>query len=432
MIFCIVYVFSIFKYLAFAMKNNIFDIRDFGAIGDNQTLNTLAIQNAIDACHNAGGGRVVIENGQYVSGTISLKSYVELHIERNAVLVGSKEIEDYPENNVKHVNTSMLPRGRNACFILADECESIAITGMGKIYCSGEKFVEKAEHYYMPYKRVDKPTPPRVVFFTGCRNVKLEDTFYVNEVAGWTFWIHDCEYVNISKLKVECNLDMPNNDGIHINSSRNVCVSDCNLTCSDDTLVVRANNASLQERKVCENITITNCNLHSHAAGIRIGWLNDGTIRNCTFSDLTMTDCTTGVSISLPINESSERWPDQGVEATKIENLNFNNIVMQKGYDSLILINVGNHENTHCAGIKGLYFNNIHATGFRMPHIVGRNDVILQDIIFSNCTFEQLSFEDVNDGKNHGSLFHHDIIPHPLTIKHANVAFNNTTFKTIG
>lgn len=415
------------------MSNQIYNIDEFGAIGDNKTLNTKAIQAAIDECHKNGGGKVVIENGEYVSGTIFLKSFVELHIERNATLVGSKEIEDYPENDVKHVNTAMLPRGRNACFIMADECENISITGMGKIYCSGENFVEKADNYYMPYKRVDKPTPPRIVFLAGCKNVKIEDTFYINEVAGWTFWIHDCDYVNIRGIKVECDLDMPNNDGIHINSSRNVCVSDCNLTCSDDTLVVRANNASLKEKKVCENVSITNCNLHSHAAGIRIAWLNDGVIRNCNFSNLTMTDCTTGVSISLPINSGEERWPDQGIEPTQIENLSFNNIVMQKGYDSLILINVGNHKNTLCKHIKGLYFDNIHAEGFRMPHIVGREDAVLDDIYFTNCTFKQLKPEDVNDGKNHGSLFHHDTnIAHGLTIKHANVNFNNTSFNIIG
>lgn len=105
---------------------------------------------------------------------------------------------------------------------------------------------------------------------------------------------------------------------------------------------------------------------------------------------------------------------------------------MQKGYDSLIHINVGEHENTMCAGIKGLYFNNIHASGFRMPHIVGRKDAVLQDIYFPNCTFEQLNFEAVNDGKNHGSLFHHDTLPHSLTIKYANVYMNNTDFKIIG
>ena len=75
------------------MKSNIFDIRDFGAIGDNKTLNTVAIQLAIDECHKNGGGRVLIENGEYVSGTLHLKSFVELYIDRNAVLVGSKEID---------------------------------------------------------------------------------------------------------------------------------------------------------------------------------------------------------------------------------------------------------------------------------------------------------------------------------------------------
>ena len=67
-----------------------------------------------------------------------------------------------------------------------------------------------------------------------------------------------------------------------------------------------------------------------------------------------------------------------------------------------------------------------------MPRIVGRKDAVLQDIYFPNCTFEQLNFEAVNDGKNHGSLFHQDTLPHSLTIKYANVYMNNTDFKIIG
>ena len=105
----------------------------------------------------------------------------------------------------------------------------------------------------------------------------------VNQPAGWSYWIHDCDFVTCDRLKINANVQYPNNDGIHINSSRNVTVSNCSIVCGDDCLVVRANNASLSENKVCERVVVTNCNLTSYASGIRIGWLNDGVIKNCAF-----------------------------------------------------------------------------------------------------------------------------------------------------
>lgn len=413
--------------------SNVYNVCDFGALGDGKTDCTNAIQTAIDKCSQNGGGKVLIENGEFLSKPLTLKSNVELCIEYSAVLVASTKVGDYCEReNVKHVDSKMLPRGRNACFIFADECENVSVTGKGKIFCSGENFVEKDDSYYTPFKRVDKPTPPRVMFFAGCKNVKLLDFSIVNETAGWTFWIHDCDECLVKSVTVRCNLDMPNNDGIHVNSSRNVEVTDCFLTCSDDTLVVRANNASLREKKVCENVRMHHCTLHSHAAGVRVGWLNDGVIRNCEFYNLEMFDCTTGVSISLPINSSDERWPDQGIEPTRIENLTFRDITMQRGYDSLLFIRIGDHQNTYCDTIKDIYFENIKANGARMPYIVGRKQNVLQNIVFRNCEFTQIPFDQVDDGENHGSLFHHDKKLHPLEIRYANVKFENTSFNIIG
>ena len=107
-----------------------------------------------------------------------------------------------------------------------------------------------------------------------------------NQPSGWSYWIHDCDYVSFNKCKIIANVQYPNNDGIHINSSRNVTVSNCDISCGDDCIIVRANNLSLAENKVCEKVTVTNCNLTSYANGIRIGWMGDGVIRNCSFSNI--------------------------------------------------------------------------------------------------------------------------------------------------
>ena len=280
----------------------VFNIKDFGAVADGITMNTYAIQKAIDTCYENGGGQVLVEGGTYMFGTIVLHSNVELHIAANATLLGSPRCEDYPERpDVKHVDSEKLPRWRNACYIYCEESENVSITGMGKIDCNGKYFVRTVENpTYWTYDRIKAPTPPRVVFFAGCKNVKITDITMVNQPAGWSYWIHDCDYVAFDRVKIFAEVEYPNNDGIHINSSRNVTISNCDITCGDDSIIVRANNASLAENKVCEKVCVTNCNLTSYSGGIRIGWKNDGVIRNCSFSNIVMTDTSSGVDITLP------------------------------------------------------------------------------------------------------------------------------------
>ena len=196
----------------------IYDIRDFGAVAGGEVKNTLAIQGAIDACHENGGGRVLISVGRYMSGTVILKSNVELHLATDGILYGSPDCADYPERpDVKHVDSKLLPRWRNGCFIFAEESENISITGLGTIDCHGEAFVTDESFCGWKHKRIDAPTPPRVIFFTGCRNVHFEGFTMTNQPAGWSFWIHDCDYVALDKLKILADVEYPNNDGIHIN-----------------------------------------------------------------------------------------------------------------------------------------------------------------------------------------------------------------------
>ena len=148
-----------------------FNVREFGAIPDGITNNTESIQKAIDECARCGGGRVVLSCGVYMTGSIILRSNVEVHIESSATLLGSPCCEDYPEKqNLTHVISENLPRRRNACLIFAENEENISITGKGKIDCNGKSFVveKTGEWTSWQYQRIDAPTPPRVVFFNGC------------------------------------------------------------------------------------------------------------------------------------------------------------------------------------------------------------------------------------------------------------------------
>lgn len=406
----------------------IYDVRNYGAVGDGKTLNTAAIQKAIDDCASKNGGTVLLEDGTYMTGSIVLRSNVNLHIEQNAVLLGSPNCGDYPEKqNLKHVISENLPRTRNASMIFAEECENISITGMGKIDCNGTRFVREKQGEWTGWRfeRIDAPTPPRVVFFEGCRNIKIEDITMLNQPSGWSYWIHDCDYVVFDKCKILAEVRYPNNDGIHINSSRNVTVSNCDIVTGDDCIVVRANNRSLAENKVCEKVTVTNCNLTSYSGGIRIGWISDGVIKNCTFSNLVMTDTVIGISIVLP---DFSKVPDRGREDTLIENLLFNNIVMDKIYGRPIKIYIGQTDGTRCEAIRNIYFSKVVASGLEFPYLCGRKDNKIRNIYFNDCRFECLSDEELPNFRQHGAADWDRSHGVPIFDNIENIVFNNTNF----
>lgn len=270
-------------------------------------------------------------------------------------------------------------------------------------------------------------------FFTGCKNVKFENFTVVNQPAGWCFWIHDCDYVTCDKLKIASETEYPNNDGIHINCSRNVTVSNCNITCGDDCLVVRANSLSLYENKICEKVTVTNCNLTSYSAGIRIAWTNDGTIRNCTFSNLVMTDTSVGISIFIPDvgprDKSLFYTSDQEREETLVENLTFDNIIMDNIYAEPIKIFLANCDNAKIKAVRDIRFSHIHAKGPRGIRLKGRAENHLDNILFSNCTFDGTDYSAFDNAEYHGAESKRDDFGQfPLLRFCDKVTFNNVSF----
>lgn len=412
-----------------------YNIRDFGAVADGKTLNTRAIQDAVNTCSANGGGRVLVENGVYSFGTIVLKSNVELHIAANATLLGSPDMNDYPErNDVKHVISQNLPRWQNACYIYCEESENVSITGMGKIDCNGKAFVVPQEKFNgWKYTRIPGPTPPRVIFFAGCKNVKFEDFTVINQPAGWCFWITDCSFVTCRSLIINSETEYPNNDGIHINCSNNVSVSDCKINCGDDCIVVRANSRALHEDRVCEKIAVTNCNLTSYSGGIRVGWCCDGIIRNCTFSNLVMTNTTVGIDIRLPalvFDPKLSYTSDIGRESTLIENLTFNNIIMDKIFAEPVKIMI-DPDTEHCKvnAVRNLYFSNIHASSPQGIQVEGRKENVIENIRFSDCTFSWIDYSEFDDDFYHGAAnasYSHG--PHPLLNHCRRVSFDNVEF----
>lgn len=219
-------------------------------------------------------------------------------------------------------------------------------------------------------------------------------------VSGGTFyWIHDCDYVRMTGLNIIADAQYPNNDGIHINSSRHVTVSDCNITCGDDSVVLRANNVSLKGNKVCEHVTITNCNLTSYSSAVRIGWTNDGTIRKNV------------------MDHTNSAGSDVGREETVVENITFSNIIMDKQAGYPIHIHLDHAEWAKVKRIHNLYFSNVHARGPELPCFEGRPDCLIEDVYLNDCTFEQTDGSELEDRGGHGPINTDADVIHPLKME---------------
>lgn len=382
-----------FTLLALTAQAKDINVKSIGARADGKTKVTKTIQKAIDDVSAAGGGRVTLSGGTFLSGSIEIKSGVELFIDADAVLLASPDISDFPDRtDARHYNSENLPRKRNAAFIFADEAENIAITGRGTIDCNGQHHVARIpdEEYGggWTFKRIHptEKTLPRVVFFAGCKYVTVTDVTMVNQPAGWSYWIHDCDFVHFDRCKILSDMRFPNNDGIHINCSRDVTVSNCIIEAGDDAIIVRANSRSLPENKACERVVVTNCTLKSWAYAIRLGWSNDGHIRNCIFSNLTITHSWLGIGMDFPRAGYNN---DFGQEYSYIEDILFSNIIMDYIYECPIHMYVA-PEDVLFKGIRNIYFTDVHARSLCGPEIFSPDENPFENLVFTNCSFTKV------------------------------------------
>lgn len=415
------------------------DLKKSGAKADGKTKCTAALQKAIDEVSAAGGGKVILSGGTFLITPVEIKSGVELFIDADAVLLASPDIKDYPERtDPKHYLTEAMPRFRNASIIYADEAENIAITGRGTIDCNGLAHVrEKSNPNWtgMQYERIHprRESLPRVVFFAGCRNVTVSGITMTNQPAGWSFWVHDCDFVKFDGVNILADVHYPNNDGIHINSSRDVAVSNCFIETGDDSIVIRANNRSLRENKVCERIVITNCSLRSWSAAIRLGWTNDGLMRNITVSNIVIRDSSKGISCTLPSLPSKNHDTDSndyGREATRVENVTFSNIQMYEIYGNPILFLPYKDEDVLFGGFKDIIFDNIQChKAIAYPYFSAREDAPAENIVFNNCSFEKVPESAMpEDVKRHGFI-RKEKIGNEVNLQ--GIVFNNTRFTVL-
>ena len=371
---------------------------------------TSLIQHAIDSISALGGGRVALTDGTYLSSPIELKSGVELHLEKGAVLLASARLEDYPDRpETRHFDTDALPRRRNIALIWADEARDISITGSGIINGNGtyhirEKSAPNGNGW--PFERIapaDKSLP-RLVFFAGCRNVLVQDVTMCNQPAGWGYWVLDCDRVRFKDCTIVNDVRYPNNDGIHVNCSRDVLISGCHIEAGDDAVVIRANSRSLKEDKPCERVVVTDCSLRSWSSAVRIGWVGDGTMRNCALTRLRIWDSSNGIGCYLPMFKYVEASNDYGRESTVVEDFWCDDIAMDEVYGNPVYFAIpADDPRVHVSAFRDVRFKNVRCRALMLPYIGQRADVDVSGVEFIDCSFSLCSPADFpGDSRQHG------------------------------
>ncbi|MDX9979375.1 MAG: glycosyl hydrolase family 28 protein [Lentisphaeria bacterium] len=361
-----------------APMNSAFDILRFGAVPDGKTVCTKAIQDAIDACHQAGGGQVVCGTGTFVTGSLQLKDRVELHLSVGCRLLGSPRLEDYTRLVAKGFRDELGPEKSAHGLIWAAYAEDIAVTGPGTIDGGGFAFYDTAN----AVGKFDKPsTPrPRIGMFYQCRKLRLQDATLVDSPC-WTLWLMQCENVQIQRLTITGNRRMRNVDGIDIDACRNVTVSDCQIETEDDCLILRSIQRLYETPAVCENVVVSNCVLDSGCQGVRVGCPGDGVIRNCTFANLVIRSANNGILCEHP-----HRYLAAGTAGTAhITNILFSQVVVDCQRNP---IKVVVEEGIALPRLAGLSFADFRIRSGAPCVIQGCKETIIRDVSFANVCLE--------------------------------------------
>jgi polygalacturonase len=265
--------FHLTLFLLVLIPNSLFskeyNILNYGALSDSSFLSTPGIQKAIDECTANGGGTVIVPAGSYKTGTIILKSNVNLHLEAGAILYGSTRLNDYIK--IKPGYLSLRTQEATIQLIYAENAENVSISGFGIINGRGRNFKKLSWND-------EGITRPHLIRFITCKQVTIENITLWNS-GCWMQHYLACDNLHIRGVKV-FNRNNFNNDGLDLDGCRNVTVSDFISDSDDDGITLKSTSP-----RPCENITITNCVISSRCNAIKLGTESNGGFKNICISN---------------------------------------------------------------------------------------------------------------------------------------------------
>jgi polygalacturonase len=247
------------------IPTNVFRVTQYGAAGNGQTMNTVAIQKTIDAASKAGGGIVLVPEGRFLTGPFTLASRINLHLAKGAVILISDDITNYPIAGTRYQD----------CISVAD-AQDIEISGEGTIDGQGKAWWAAFEADHSMTHR------PYMIKLSNCKRVRIRGVT-LSDSPMFHLVPQNCTDVTIWGITIKSPSNAHNTDGIDP-SGWNYLITDCTIDAGDDNIAVKPGSGRTPGNK---NYTITNCKfLHGHGMSIgsgTSGGIEDLRVSNCTF-----------------------------------------------------------------------------------------------------------------------------------------------------
>lgn len=351
--------------------------------GFDSTHATPFIQRAIDRAAES-GGIVRLTEGDYVSGTLVLRSHVCLEIQKHARLLGSTDLTDYPEHHARVLTVQDTSMGMHQSLLFAEDCCHISLRGEGEIDMRGTP-----DHFPGDETAQGTPGRPFMLRFLDCRDIHVAGLTFRNAACWMQNYLH-CENLLIENLSVSNHANY-NNDGMDIDGCRNVWVHDCCIHSGDDALCFKG--ASMQDT---ENVLIERCTLFSACNAVKIGTDTQGSFRN-----ILVRDCVIGGLAHDP-SGLKHAYADSGislesVDGGTVEDMAFENITMERAWSPLFL-RIDDRARTRPGDprpgigcIRRILFSDIRGTdcGPRGSYFLGYPGGCIQDIALSDVWLHQ-------------------------------------------
>lgn len=277
--------------VAATAQQQVYNITNYGAVGDGKTNNAVALQKAIDAASNAGGGRVVVPSGAtYLTGPFNLKSNIEFEVQVNARVLASPDEKLYTQSAFKD------NKGEGTVWIGGKNLNNVTLCGAGTLDGNGISFMgaELEDSYVLkPFNVVDPR--PHLLTIVGGKNIRIRDLNIKNS-AYWTVHLIGCDDVAIDNITLLNSLKVRNSDGIDVDHSKNVRISNCYIESGDDCICLK-NRREYEEFGACENIVVSNCTMSSRSCAIKIGSENMDRISRVLINNCIITKSNRGIGI---------------------------------------------------------------------------------------------------------------------------------------
>ena len=377
------------------------NIKEYGAVGDGETLNTEAFRKAIEDCSKKGGGKVIIPKGKWLSGAIHLKNNINLYLAENSELIFTANLKDYLPAVFSRFQGIELYNYSPP--IYAKDCENIAITGKGKIIGNGEEWKKWSDssdvtkERDMLYKKAAECIPvsdrifanetsglrPSFVQFINCKNIFING-ITIGDGPMWTIHPIYSENIKISGIKIDTH--SANTDGIVIDSSKNVIIENSVLSTGDDAIAIKS---GLEEDgwKInipSENIVVKNCQFTKGHGAVSIGSEMSGGIRNVFVNKNSLAGIESGFRIKSTMSRGGF------IENIWVKDLNVIQAIKEVIIFNLVYNSKLEKNELHNPYIKNIYINNVKADNsnqaLRIESFTGSH---IENVIIENLNVKE-------------------------------------------